>query len=95
MKRLKKRQRLALQALADLGGEATTRLITIRMGPDYSVNGVSQTLGYLHDDVSDIGGRGGERKWRLKETSPFKAQPPLSTITKDQPEPLGEIALET
>lgn len=95
MKRLKKRQRLALQALAELGGEATTRLITIQLGPFYSVNGVSQTLGCLHDDVSDIGGRGGERKWRLKETSSFKAQPSLPQTHELHPEPSDTVSPET
>jgi len=60
---LKKRQRTILTALAELGGEATTRQIAEKV--NLHVNGVSQSLSVL-TQVERLGGRGGETKWRLK-----------------------------
>ncbi len=72
---MKKRQRLILQALADLGGKATTREIAHAVCLD--VNGVSQSLGALADPPSDrkplvrgLGGAGGEHRWKLIGTVP-------------------------
>lgn len=62
---LKRRQRNILTALTDLGGEATTRQIAERAG--LNVNGVSQSLGALYQNVECLGGRGGETRWRLTE----------------------------
>ncbi len=60
---LKKRQKIILKALIELGGEATTREIAEKT--DLNLNGVSQTLSALVE-VSCLGGRGGEIKWKLK-----------------------------
>jgi hypothetical protein len=62
---LKKRQKNILIALAELGGEATTRQIAKKAG--LNVNGVSQSLGALHQCVDCLGGRGGETRWRVKQ----------------------------
>ena len=62
--RLKKRQRIILVALRDLGGTATTRQIAEKT--DLNVNGVSQTLGALVDYVQCLGGSAGETKWEQK-----------------------------
>ena len=57
---LKKRQRIILDALANLGGEATTRQIADKTG--LNANGVSQSLGAMHKYVEYLGGN----RWRLK-----------------------------
>ena len=62
---LKKRQKIILAALRDLGGEATTREIAQKTG--LNVNGVAQSLGAL-EQVNCLGGRAGECKWRLKSS---------------------------
>ena len=59
---LKKRQKLILAALAELGGEATTRQIAEKV--NLNVNGVSQSLSAIHQ-VECLGGRGGETRWKL------------------------------
>ena len=64
---LKKRQKLILTALAELGGEATTRQVAEKVG--LHVNGVAQSLGALTDHVKCLGGRSGETKWRLTGTA--------------------------
>ena len=61
---LKKRQKMILAALAELGGEATTRQIAKKV--NLHVNGVSQSLGAMHQHVAWLGGHGGETKWKLK-----------------------------
>lgn len=61
---LKKRQRLILSALEELGGEATTRQIAEKVG--LHVNGVSQSLGALHERAECLGGQAGETKWKLR-----------------------------
>jgi hypothetical protein len=63
---LKKRQKEILAALSELGGEATTRQIAEKA--DLHVNGVSQSLGALHDHVECLGGRAGDTRWKLKST---------------------------
>lgn len=64
--RLKKRQKLILATLGDLGGVATSRQIAEKT--NLHVNGVAQTLGALSDRyVRCIGGRAGETKWELKK----------------------------
>lgn len=60
---LKKRQRLILSALAELGGEATTRQIAEKV--NMHVNGVSQSFGAMTEYVEYIGGHAGETKWKL------------------------------
>ncbi len=63
---LKKRQRIILSTLKDLGGIATTRKIAEKA--NMSVSGVSQTLGALEcrDYVERFGsGRGSETRWKL------------------------------
>lgn len=60
---LKKRQKLILSALAELGGEATTRQIAEKV--NLHVNGVSQSLGTMTGYVKCIGGRAGETRWKL------------------------------
>jgi hypothetical protein len=60
---LKKRQKDILRALKDLGGMATTRQIAEKTG--LNVNGVSQSLGALDRYVCHLGGKAGERKWKL------------------------------
>ncbi|MBI3020192.1 MAG: hypothetical protein HYY60_02605 [Parcubacteria group bacterium] len=62
----KKRQKDILTALAELGGEATTRQIAEKTG--LNVNGVSQSLGAysMRDHVECLGGKGGECRWKLK-----------------------------
>lgn len=63
VKKFKPRQRNILLALYHLGGTASTRQIADRLG--LHVNGVAQSLGAL-DCVEDLGGRAGQRRWRLK-----------------------------
>ncbi len=62
-RKLKKRQRLILKALSDLGGEATTREIAGKVS--LHINGVSQSLGALFGYVECVGGKAGETKWVL------------------------------
>lgn len=64
MKNLKKRQKIILATLDELGGEATTRQIAEKTG--LHVNGVSQSLSALNKYVAYLGGRGGEIKWKLR-----------------------------
>lgn len=69
---LKKRQKLILAALEELGGEATTRQIAEKV--NLNVNGVSQSLGAMTAQytgatnyyVVECDGYGGETVWRLK-----------------------------
>lgn len=61
---LKKRQKIILAALTELGGEATTRQIAEKA--NLHVNGVSQSLGTMYQYVVCLHGRGGETKWKLK-----------------------------
>ncbi|MBI2047896.1 MAG: hypothetical protein HYT27_02040 [Parcubacteria group bacterium] len=60
---LKKRQKLILAALAELGGEATTRQIAEKV--NLHVNGVSQSLDAMYEHVKCLGGRAGETSWKL------------------------------
>ena len=60
---LKKRQKFILSALAELGGEATTRQIAEKVS--LHVNGVSQSLGAMFEYVECLGGRAGETRWKL------------------------------
>lgn len=60
---LKNRQKLILSALAELGGESTTRQIAEKVG--LHVNGVSQSLSAMFKYVECPGGRAGETKWKL------------------------------
>ena len=60
---LKKRQKIILSVLAELGGEATTRQIAEKA--NLHVNGVSQSLGALFKYVKCLGGRAGDIKWKL------------------------------
>jgi hypothetical protein len=66
-KKLKPRQQLILSVLAELGGIATTRQIAQRA--NLNANGTSQSLGALYEYVTEIGGHGGETRWRLKEAN--------------------------
>lgn len=62
-----KRKKKILKVMWDLGGldnPVTTRQIAQKT--KLNVNGVSQTLGSMWFDVDCLGGRGGERKWKLK-----------------------------
>lgn len=61
---MKKRQKIILQTLKSLGGEATTREIATKAG--LNVNGVAQSLGVL-GVVECLGGRAGDTKWKLVE----------------------------
>mgnify|MGYP001584068206 CR=1 FL=1 len=66
MRRLKKRQKMILRALKELGGLATSRQIAEKT--DLHVNGVAQTLGALSDEyIRYVGGRAGEAKWGLEK----------------------------
>lgn len=60
---LKKRQKIIISALAELGGEATTRQIAEKV--NLHINGVSQSLGAMHEYVICLGGRAGKIKWKL------------------------------
>lgn len=62
-KKPKKRQLLILQALSDLGGEATIKQIAEKAG--LNTNGVSQSLGVLDHYIICLGGKGGETRWML------------------------------
>lgn len=62
---LKKRQKTILAALTELGGEATTRQIAKKVS--LNVNGVAQSLDAMYQRIEHLGGRGGERKWKLKD----------------------------
>ncbi len=55
--------------LAALGDEATTREIAVRCG--MNVNGVSQTLGTMSDEIECVQryGRAGIKVWRFKRPS--------------------------
>lgn len=60
-----------LKAIWDLGGfekGITTRQISEQTG--LNTNGLSQTLGRMVYDVDCLGGRGGEREWKLKNIYP-------------------------
>jgi DNA-binding NarL/FixJ family response regulator len=57
---LKKRQKAILSALAELGGEATTKQIAEKV--NLNVNGVSQSLGAMFKHVECLCGRGGKTK---------------------------------
>lgn len=71
---LKKRQKLILSALLELGGKATTRQIAEKT--NLHVNGVAQSLSALNQYVIFLGGRAGEIKWKLKNLpSTIKAAP--------------------
>ena len=61
---LKKRQKIILAALKELGGETTTRQIAEKAG--LNVNGVSQSLGAMYQYIECLGGRGGETMWKIK-----------------------------
>lgn len=65
MGQLKKRQRVILAAIQNLGG-ATEPVTTsqIAIATDMNVNGVSQTLGRM-ENVRCVGGKGGNTKWQL------------------------------
>jgi len=61
------RKDIILKSIWDLGGldkGITTKEIAEKTG--LNVNGLSQTLGRLYFDVDCLGGRGGDRKWKLK-----------------------------
>lgn len=63
---LKPRQRAILQALRDLGGDASTREIAAKLG--LPVNGVAQSLGSraMYDKgVRSLGGRAGDARWQI------------------------------
>ena len=60
---LKKRQKMILTALAELGGEATTRQIAEKV--NLHVNGVSQSLGAMYQYIECLGGHAGETRWKL------------------------------
>ena len=60
---LKKRQKIILVALTELGGEATTQQIAEKV--NLHVNGVSQSLGALTEHVACLGSRAGETRWKL------------------------------
>ena len=64
---LKRRQKIILAALEELGGKATTRQIAEKV--HLNVNGVSQSLGALYQYAEALSGRGGETMWRLKSKS--------------------------
>lgn len=61
---LKKRQKLILAALGELGGEATTREIAEKA--NLNVNGVSQSLGAMYELVECLDLRAGDTRWKLK-----------------------------
>lgn len=61
---LKKRQKLILAALEELGGKATTRQVAKKT--KLHVNGVAQSLGVL-PNVWYLCGRGGDTMWKLSK----------------------------
>lgn len=62
---LKKRQRLILQVLRKLGGEASTKEIAEKT--NLHVNGVAQSLGALYEYVDCLGGKGGDTMWKINQ----------------------------
>lgn len=80
---LKKRQKLILRALTELGGEATTKQVAEKTG--LHVNGVSQSLGAMPWHVVCLGGRGGETKWQVKKPNMVlhHDDPPCTARLKD------------
>lgn len=60
----KKRKQLALSALRQLGGKATTKQIADCLG--LHVNGVAQTLGSMENVRGK--GKGGDRLWHLVDS---------------------------
>ncbi len=61
---LKKRQKMILQALKDLGGKATIWEIAEKV--NWNVNGVAQSLNAM-DQYVGLVSRDGVVKWELKE----------------------------
>lgn len=64
---MNKRHRQILDAFEALGGEASLKQIANETG--FNVNGISQSMGTkaLKDLFQDLGGKGGWRRYRLKE----------------------------
>ncbi len=67
--RLKPRQRKILEALRELGGEASTWQIAIATG--LNTNGIAQTLGVLSEVACLGGGKGGACRWGIIPTELF------------------------
>ena len=68
-RKAKSRKENILRAMWRLGAldrGVTTREIAKETG--FNVNGLSQTLGTMSFDVDCLGGRGGETKWKLKNS---------------------------
>lgn len=62
---MKKRHKVIIQALRDLGGTATLQEISERTG--LSVNGLSQSMGSVsgYEPIEFLGGQGRKQKWRM------------------------------
>ena len=65
---MKKRHKDIIQALKELGGEATIREIAEKTG--LHVNGVSQSMNSVSKYVILVflGGKGGEQRYRIDES---------------------------
>jgi signal recognition particle receptor subunit beta len=62
---LKRRQKIILAALEELGGEATTKQIAEKVS--LHTNGVAQSLSAMSPKyVKCLGGRAGATKWQLR-----------------------------
>lgn len=64
---MKKRHRIIIQALRDLGGKATLRELSIKT--NLNVNGLSQSMYSVGKYVAleHLGGKGGEQIYKIKE----------------------------
>jgi hypothetical protein len=76
-KRLRRKQAI-IQALMELGGQATIREIAEKAG--FNTNGVSQSLGTI-DGIQQIGmGRGSATLWQVVPRSEPRVQDPQLTF---------------
>ena len=64
---MKKRHKIIIQALRDLGGEATLKELSDKTG--LHVNGLSQSMGSIsqHVNLEFLGGKGKDQKYRIKK----------------------------
>lgn len=64
---MKKRHRIIVQAIRDLGGQATLKQISKKTG--LHVNGLSQSMGSISQQVEleFLGGKGGQQIYKIIE----------------------------
>lgn len=64
---MKKRHKIILQALRDLGGQATLKEISEKTG--LNVNGLSQSMPHIGEqvDIEYCGGKGGAQSYKIAD----------------------------